>query len=71
MMALDLDGFYCSTGSACSSGSIAPSPILLGMGYTPKEAREALRFSFDDAMTDAGIKRLLERLIALVKRMRA
>ena len=71
MMALDLEGFYCSTGSACSSGSIEPSPILLGMGYKPKEAREALRFSFDDAITDAGLKRLLERLVALVQRMRA
>lgn len=45
LMALDLQGFAVSTGSACSSGSIEPSPILLGMGLSAREARETVRFS--------------------------
>ena len=70
MMALDLEGFYCSTGSACSSGAIEPSPVLLGMGCTSQEAREALRFSFDDGVTEVGLQRLLTCLVTLVKRTR-
>ena len=70
MMALDLQGFYCSTGSACSSGSIEPSPVLLGMGLTPQQAGEALRFSLDDSVTDDDLARLLEALVALVGRAR-
>lgn len=46
MMRLDLSGFALSAGSACSSGKVAPSPVLLAMGEAPERAREALRLSF-------------------------
>jgi cysteine desulfurase len=42
---LDKLGFAVSTGSACSSGEEAPSPVLLAMGYAPGEAGRILRFS--------------------------
>jgi len=42
---LDLEGLEVSAGSACSSGSIEPSPVLLALGHTEAEARAALRIS--------------------------
>lgn len=46
LSALDLDGVCVSAGSACSSGSLTPSHVLVEMGLTPDEARECLRVSF-------------------------
>ncbi|HLU70174.1 MAG TPA: cysteine desulfurase family protein [Fibrobacteria bacterium] len=45
VMALDLRGIAVSAGSACASGSVKPSEVLLAMGRTPEEAVSALRFS--------------------------
>lgn len=45
--ALSLKGIGISAGSACSSGKTLPSPILLAMGYSEKEALRGIRFSFD------------------------
>ncbi len=42
---LDLEGLEVSAGSACSSGSIEPSPVLLALGHNQSEARAALRLS--------------------------
>ena len=46
MMALDLAGLACSPGSACASGSTAPSPVLQAMGLSDELVEGALRFSF-------------------------
>ena len=43
---LDLNGIACSTGSACSSGSIEPSHVLLALGLTSAQAFSSVRFSF-------------------------
>ena len=55
-IALDLEGIAVSVGSACSSGSIAPSPAILALGATPEEARSTVRFSFgvDNGPADAA-----------------
>ncbi len=45
VMALDLRGIAVSAGSACASGSVKPSEVLLAMGCTPEEAVSAVRFS--------------------------
>jgi cysteine desulfurase len=45
LIALDLKGLACSTGSACSSGAVAPSHVLTAIGLTAAEARSSLRFS--------------------------
>jgi len=45
LIALDLRGLSCSTGSACSSGAVEPSHVLTAIGLTAAEARNSLRFS--------------------------
>jgi cysteine desulfurase len=45
LIRLDLEGVAVSVGSACSSGTLAPSPAILALGYSREEARGAVRFS--------------------------
>lgn len=68
--ALDLDGICVSAGSACSSGSVSPSPALLAMGLTAAEASECLRFSFGRHTTESEIDEISTRVIQHVKRVR-
>jgi cysteine desulfurase len=70
LQALDLEGIAVSTGSACSSGSIEPSHVLLAMGRSPAEARATLRFSVGHGVDDAQIEAALARLPDLVARVR-
>ncbi|MFL5329398.1 MAG: cysteine desulfurase family protein [Gemmataceae bacterium] len=51
MAALDLVGVACATGSACSSGSLLPSPVLQAMNVPGEVLRSALRFSFSHETT--------------------
>ncbi len=68
--ALDLEGICVSAGSACSSGSITPSHVLLEMGMSKAEAKECVRFSFGKPTTDTEINALSERVISHVTRIR-
>ena len=68
--ALDLEGIAVSTGAACHSGSTEPSPVLLAMGVPEALARAALRFSLGPSTLPAEIERVLERLPAVVARVR-
>jgi cysteine desulfurase len=70
LVALDQASVCVSTGSACSSGSLSPSPVLLAMGFTPEEARSALRFSLWRGNSDAEIDRVSALLPALLERAR-
>ncbi len=71
LIALDMAGFAVSTGSACSSGSIEPSHVLLAMGLSVAEARSSVRFSFGRYNTLDEVDRLSESVIAAVQRLRA
>lgn len=71
VIALDLAGIAVSTGAACTSGSVQPSPVLLGLGLPPERAREGVRFSLGRATTVEDIDRALEVLPAIVERARA
>jgi cysteine desulfurase len=71
VIALDLAGIAASTGAACTSGSIQPSPVLLGLGLSPDEAREAVRFSLGRTTTAGEIDVVLERLPSIVARARS
>ncbi|HEX3481641.1 MAG TPA: cysteine desulfurase family protein [Kofleriaceae bacterium] len=71
VIALDLAGIAASTGAACTSGSVQPSPVLLGLGLPPDQAAEAVRFSLGRTTTAAEIDAVLARLPAIVERARA
>ena len=68
--ALDLAGVAVSSGAACASGSVAPSPTLTALGRSPQQARSALRFSVGEGVDAAQIDRVLEILPDLVQRVR-
>ena len=68
VIALDLEGIAVSTGSACSSGRIEPSPALLAMGLTPEEARATVRFSLSRFTTEEEIARVVKVLAEVVPR---
>jgi cysteine desulfurase len=70
-MNLDLGGFAVSTGAACSSGVAEPSPVLLALGRTPSEAREAVRVSLGWTNTADDIERFLAALVEILPRIRA
>ena len=68
--ALDLEGVEASTGSACSTGSVEPSHVLLAMGIDPELARGSLRLSVGEGTTDADVDRALDALASCVGRLR-
>src|SRR5262249_8893215 len=71
LVALDLAGVAVSTGSACSSGSLEPSPVLLAMGYPQALARGAVRFSLWRGTRPEEIEEVCRLLPAVVARTRA
>ena len=66
---LDLQGIQASHGSACSSGSLEPSRILLSMGYPLARARSSIRFSFSRFNTLEEIDKLVAVLHHEVKKL--
>ncbi|HUI40662.1 MAG TPA: cysteine desulfurase NifS [Terriglobia bacterium] len=71
VMALDLEGVACSTGSACASGSVEPSHVLTAIGLSPDEARGSIRLSLGRYNTEADVEAALEAIPSVVKRLRA
>jgi cysteine desulfurase len=71
LMALDLADVACSTGSACSSGSLLASPVIRAMGVSDDVLRSALRFSLSPAQTADEIDDAAARIAACVARIRA
>jgi cysteine desulfurase len=55
LLLLDRHGVACSAGSACASGAVAPSHVLVAMGRDPVAARETVRFSLGHASTQADV----------------
>jgi cysteine desulfurase len=70
LVALDLAGVACSTGSACSSGSLLPSPVLEAMGVPPEVLHSAMRFSLSPLQTEAEVDEGAGRVAAVVRRLR-
>lgn len=68
---LDLQGVFVSTGSACTSGSLEPSPVLLALGLSAPRAREAVRFSLGRGTTTEDVDRAAELTATVVARVRA
>jgi len=71
VIALDLKGLAVSTGAACSSGTIEPSHVLIGMGLRPDQARASIRFSLGKQSREADIDFALSLVPETVARLRA
>ena len=71
VIAMDLRGVACSTGAACSSGSLEPSHVLSAIGMTPEQARSSIRFSLGRFNASEDIDYALEVLPAIVEHLRA
>lgn len=67
---LDMQGIAVSTGSACSSGSLEPSPVIRALGHGDDVARNAVRFSFGKDNTVEDIDRLFDVLPNAVETLR-
>ena len=70
LIALDLEGFAVSTGSACSSGTLEPSHVLKAMGFPPHRAQNSIRFSLGAGNTQEQVDALLAKLPAVVGKLR-
>jgi len=71
LIMLDHEGICCSGGSACTTGSLHPSHVLMAMGYSTDRARSSVRFSFSRYNTRAEVERALPKIVAAVKKLRA
>jgi len=71
VIAMDLRGIACSTGSACSSGSVEPSHVLTAIGLKPEQARASIRFSLGRSNTEEDVDTALRILPAVVEQLRA
>ena len=70
LLGLDMAGIAASSGSACSSGSLEPSHVLLALGQPAELARGSLRMTLGKDNTEDEVEYLLEELVALVGRLR-
>ena len=71
LLNLDYHGIAASSGSACTSGSLDPSHVLLAMGLPAEIAHGSLRFSLGRSNTEDGIDKVLEVLPPIVEKLRA
>ena len=67
---LDISGICASSGSACTSGSLDPSHVLLSIGLPHEIAHGSLRFSLDHTNTEEDVDYILETLPGIVERLR-
>ena len=70
MISLDLQSIAVSTGSACSSGTLEPSPVIRALGRNDELARGSIRFSFGKDNTAADVDYVLKVLPRVVEKLR-
>ena len=71
LLYLDIEGIAVSTGSACASGSLAPSHVLLATDADHERAHGAIRFSLGRETDESDIDYVIERLPAVIKKVRS
>ncbi len=70
VVSLDQKGVACSTGSACSSGSLEPSHVLLALGLSEETAHGSLRLTLGRGTTAQEIEKVLKILPAIIQKLR-
>ena len=70
LLLLDMRGIACSSGSACTSGSLDPSHVLLSLGIPHEVAHGSLRLSIDETNTEEQIDYILEAVPQVVDYLR-
>jgi len=70
LLNLDFEKIYASSGSACTSGSLEPSHVLLAIGIPPEIAHGSLRFSLGKYNEEKDVDRVLEVLPRIVEKLR-
>jgi len=71
LFSLDRVGIAASTGSACSTGEVEPSHVIVAMGRPPRIAQSSLRFSMGHGSSGEGVDRLLDVLPGIVEWLRS
>ena len=70
LLLLDMMGIAASSGSACTSGSLDPSHVLMAIGLPHEKAHGSLRLSIGDFTTEEDIDYIIENLPAVIQRLR-
>lgn len=71
LMLMDMEGIYVSSGSACSSGSLEPSYVLLSIGVPIEIAHGSIRFSFGKNNTKEQVDFTIQKLVEIIDKLRA
>jgi cysteine desulfurase len=71
LLSMDIEGIEASTGSACASGSLEPSHVLLAIGVGPELAHGSIRFSLGWGNTAEDIDYIIKTLPPIIERLRA
>ena len=69
LLNMDIEGVYASSGSACASGAISPSHVLLGLGVPEQTARASLRLSLGYLTEQQDIERAVTCIERVIQRM--
>ena len=70
LLLLDMNGVAASSGSACTSGSLDPSHVLLALGIPHEKAHGSIRFTLGGQNTEEEVDFVIEKMPAIVQRMR-
>ena len=70
LLSLDMEGVACSTGSACSSGALSPSHVLLSLGLKPEQAHGSLCMTLGKHNTKSEIDTVVKKIQTTVERLR-
>ena len=70
LLNLDMQNIWASSGSACTSASLAPSHVLTAMGFPPEIAHGSLRLSLGRENTEADVDYVLDTLPGIIERLR-
>ena len=70
ILLMDMQGICVSSGSACTSGSLDPSHVLMALGLRHEQAHGSLRMTLGKDNTEADITKVLDTLPGIVQRLR-